>query len=373
MTTGIGTPPIARGGWLDALRFIVALMIVLHHFELAAPIPLVEFHPVFERGYLLTNFFLIDSGYVLTRVYAERVMAGRMAPMTFYRARFLRVFPSHLMMTLTLVAMVLGAAAVGVAPTNPQWFDWGQLPAQAALVQAYGVPGGLGWNAPTWTLSALLGCYLLFPAVLRLTRGLPPVAVLAGGVGLLLLANLLTWGFLGYPVYQMPLAYGFLRALPLFLLGVALARFAQQTAASPRLAGALGIAAAVALAVLQYYGRFSLISLGLICVIIWAAGAVPTRRSALVEKAAIVSFAMFITNEVVRVAWFGVVEVLQARFQWGEPVQWALWALGMVAAVVFAFLFYAVFDRPTQNWLAAARKGGRSAPAAAPAPAAVGL
>ena len=41
------------------------------------------------------------------------------------------------------------AALAGVRPSNPQWFDWSQLPAQALLVQAYGVPGGVGWNAPT--------------------------------------------------------------------------------------------------------------------------------------------------------------------------------------------------------------------------------
>ena len=32
------TPPIVRGGWLDALRFIVAALIILHHFQGAGPI-----------------------------------------------------------------------------------------------------------------------------------------------------------------------------------------------------------------------------------------------------------------------------------------------------------------------------------------------
>ena len=45
------TLPIARGGWLDALRFIVAGLIILHHFQDSGPIPLAEgLHPVFERG-----------------------------------------------------------------------------------------------------------------------------------------------------------------------------------------------------------------------------------------------------------------------------------------------------------------------------------
>ena len=53
------TLPISRGGWLDALRFIVAALIILHHFQGAGPIALAEsVHPMFERsGFLLTNFF----------------------------------------------------------------------------------------------------------------------------------------------------------------------------------------------------------------------------------------------------------------------------------------------------------------------------
>ena len=145
ISTHHGSPPIQRGGWLDALRFIVAFMIILHHFQGAAPVALEALHPVFERGgFLLTNFFLIDSGYVLARVYAERVAGGGMSHADFARKRFTRVIPAHLIMLTALAGLVLLAAAAGVAPDNPQWFDWSQFPAQFFLVQSFGVPGGLG-------------------------------------------------------------------------------------------------------------------------------------------------------------------------------------------------------------------------------------
>ncbi|MGQ3113859.1 MAG: acyltransferase family protein, partial [Brevundimonas sp.] len=154
------TPPISRGGWLDALRFIVASLIILHHFQAAGPVPLAELiNPVFERGgFLLTNFFLIDSGYVLMRVYGRSVGDGRLGAGEFFAKRFLRVYPAHLMMGLGLVAFVLGAGALGFAPRNPEWFAWDQLPAQLTLTQAFGVHGGLGWNAPSWSVSGLVGC-----------------------------------------------------------------------------------------------------------------------------------------------------------------------------------------------------------------------
>ena len=175
------TPPIARGGWLDALRFIVASLIILHHFQAAGPVPLAEsLHPVFERGgFLLTNFFLIDSGYVLMRVYGGSVGRGDLSPGDFFIKRFLRVYPAHLIMGLALVALIVFSAAMGVAPRNPEWFAWDQLPAQLTMTQAFGVHGGLGWNAPSWSISALLGCYVLFPYILRALKGVGPWGVLA--------------------------------------------------------------------------------------------------------------------------------------------------------------------------------------------------
>ena len=363
-------PPISRGGWLDALRFIVAFMMILHHYQLAAPIPLSQFHPVFERGYLLTNFFLIDSGYVLARVYGDKVAAGGMSPLAFFAKRFLRVVPAHVIMSLGLVLLVGGSAVFGLAPRHPEWFDWSQWPAQFFLVQAYGVPGGLGWNAPSWSLSALLGCYLAFPWLLRAIGRVSPWKALAIGALVFMSFNLATSSVLGYPVYQMPMKYGFLRALPLFLCGVALARFAQKVYLPPRLAAGLGLAAVTALIAFQAFGRFSIVSLALISIIIIAAGAIPVRRkSALVERAALISFSMFITNEVVRIGWFGAVNVLESHFSWPEPLRWALWALGIVLALAFAVAFHYLVDIPTQRWIAAwtRRRAARTGPSPLPA------
>jgi peptidoglycan/LPS O-acetylase OafA/YrhL len=360
------TPPIARGGWLDALRFIVASLIILHHFQAAGPVPLAEaLHPVFERGgFLLTNFFLIDSGYVLMRVYGGSVGSGRMSPGDFFVKRFLRVYPAHLIMVLGLVALVVVGSAVGFTPRNPEWFAWDQLPAQAALVQSFGVYGGLGWNAPSWSISALLGCYLAFPWILTALKRVGPWTALIAAAGLYLLANQLTHSLLGYPVYQMPMMYGVWRALPLFALGVALAVFSERVFVAPRLARIVGVAAAVGLATVQAFDKHALISIVCISLILLAAGAIPvTRPSKWVEKASVVSFAMFITNEPVRIAWFGVVNVLIARFALPVGVQWGLWALGVAAAFGFAFVFHAVVDQPIQNrikgWLARRRTARR--------------
>ena len=228
---------IARGGWLDALRFIVGALIILYHFREASPVPLPQLHPVFERGYLLTDFFIIDSGYVLARIYGDRLASGQASLRAYARQRLLRVIPAHLAVSLVLVLLVGGAALAGIAPSNPRWFDWSQLPAQVLLVQAYGVPGGQGWNAPTWTLSALIGCYLLLPWICRGLWRWPPFAVVIGAALLVVVADVAASLWLGDPIYRLPMRHGILRAMPLFLLVVAAALYGARVYVAPGRAG----------------------------------------------------------------------------------------------------------------------------------------
>ena len=358
---------IARGGWLDALRFIVGALIILYHFREAAPVPLGQLHPVFERGYLLTDFFIIDSGYVLARIYGDRLASGQASLRAYARQRLLRVIPAHLAVSLVLVLLVGGAALAGIAPSNPRWFDWSQLPAQVLLLQAWGVPGGQGWNAPTWTLSALIACYLLLPWICRALWRWPPIAVVIGAALLVVVADVAASLWLGDPIYRLPMRHGILRALPLFLLGVAAAFYGSRVCVAPHRARAIGLAAAFALVGLQAFGAFSLVSLGLMTVIIWAAGAVSVRRpSRLIEHLALMSFSMFLTNEVTRIVWFGLLDAL-GQDALSSGVRWALWSIGFIGAFAAAAVFRYGFDRPVQSWLNPSRvrlaAADRNAPA----------
>lgn len=348
----VGEPPrparIARGGWLDVLRFVAGALIILYHFREAAPTPLGELHPVFDRGFLLTNFFIIDSGYILARIYGDGFAARSLNIPDYLRQRVLRVAPSHLVVLAVLAALVAVAAAVGIRPSNPQWFDWAQLPAQAALLQAYGVPGGQGWNAPTWTLSALLGCYLLLPWICRLIWRRRPWLIVAGAVGFLILADWASRAWLGDPIYRLPFRHGFLRALPLFLLGVAAALFGARVYIPPRLAAMAGIVALGGLVCAQAIGTSASLSLLLLTVMIWAAGATPVARpSRLIEHLGLMSFAIFLTNEVVRILWFGVFDAI-GQAGWSSDVRWAIWTAGLASAFIGAAIFRYAFDRPVQ-------------------------
>lgn len=344
-------PRIARGGWLDLLRFVVGALIILYHFRNAGPVPLGDLHPAFDRGYLLTDFFIIDSGYVLARIYGDRLAAGSVSLGDYARQRLWRVVPAHLAVSLALVLLVVAASVAGVSPSNPKWFDWSQLPAQVLLVQSYGVPGGQGWNAPTWTLSALIGCYLCLPWICRILWRARPFVVLASAVTILLMADAASRVWLGDPIYHLPMRYGFVRALPLFLLGVAVAQVGSRLHVSANIAKAVGASAVVALIAVQTWGGPDLVSLALLTVIIWAAGAIPViKPSRLIEHLALMSFAMFLTNEVTRIACFGVMEAL-GQEAWSAPARWGVWLAGLVGAFVAAAVFRYGFDKPVQDLL----------------------
>lgn len=342
---------ISRGGWLDILRFVAGALIILYHFREAAPTPLGQFHPVFDRGYLLTNFFIIDSGYVLARIYGDGFAARSIPLRAYVRQRFLRVAPSHLVVVGALALLIALAGLVGVAPSNPQWFDWGQLPAQLFLVQAYGVPGGQGWNAPTWTLSALLGCYLLLPWICRQLWRLQPWAVVIGAAVFMMAADWACRTWLGEPLYRLPLRFGFIRALPLFLLGVAAAYLGSRIYVTARRAGCIGLLAVAGLVAAQVIGHFALVSVVLLTVLIWAAGALPAvRPSRLIEHLGLMSFAMFLTNEVSRIIWFGAFDAF-GQSDWSTPIRWGVWTTGLIAALLGAAVFRYSFDRPIQTRL----------------------
>jgi peptidoglycan/LPS O-acetylase OafA/YrhL len=341
---------LSRGGALDLLRFVAALFIVLYHIAERAPVSLFAIHPAFGRGYLATDFFLMLSGYVLAKTYGARALDHGVTTGEFLKRRLLRIWPAHLVMLVLFVAFVLATGAVGLAPQNPQWFQWDQLLPQVFLMQAWFVPGPSGWNMPTWTLSALIVCYAGFPAAWRATaRIASPWTTLAIGVLLFLAVDYAAKAVTGIPAHQLPLRLGLVRGIPLFVLGMLIARL--PTAVAPKLADGLALASGVGVIALQVVGRFDHASLALLGLLVWAAGASGAKGWGWASLAGRLSFALFLTNQLVAVVWFGLLRVVETRLGFDGPVLWAAWAMALPACVVTAWLFERFVDAPLQVWI----------------------
>lgn len=365
-------PLLVRGGALDALRFAAAFFIVVYHYAENAPVSLFELHPAFSRGYLGTDFFLMLSGFVLAGAYGPRVAAGGMGTLKFLRRRIERIWPAHLVMIAAFVGLYFAAAATGAPIRNPQWFDWKELPQQVFLIQSWGFfEGRSGWNIVTWTLSALLLCYAAFPLAWRALERLGPAwRGLLAALAVFALADLFAQLVLGFPVYQMPLRWGVVRALPLFLLGVALARVAAEMRLPPLVALVAAIASLAGLIALQLWGEHNYLSLLLIGSVMTFATVWRGPCSRLVTQGAAMSLSLFITNYFFGVAWFGAQRVLETRLGLSDTAMWATWALALPAAIGFAWLFHHGVDQPLQRLIKRleARRSG-AASTASPAPA----
>ncbi|MNS56075.1 Acyltransferase family protein [compost metagenome] len=374
MTTTPALRPTAhlRGGALDALRFLASMFVVLFHFGDEAPIPLQSLHSVWGRGYLATDFFLMLSGFVLARAYGAGVASGRIAPAQFWLKRFARSYPTHLITLAILALLVLEASLIGRTPVHAERFEWSGIPAQILLLHAFGVGGGQ-WNIPAWTLSALLICYAFFPWLWRAMRRLPgALAALALGLGILVGGQALSLALLHHSLFDLPFQWAMLRAVPLFLVGLTLARAVEAGRWSPRAARLIGLGGGVALLANVAVAGPDMISLLVICVLVLGCGALPTTKPIPgAAWGAKVSFCLFMTHTITGAVWFGGIQPLVERLHPAAASvawqAWGLWLLALVAAVVAADLYNRLIDAPIQRairrrWFSSADVSARPDP-----------
>lgn len=360
----------SRSVALDFLRFAAAGLVVLYHYQSEGPFPLSRLSPVFLRGYLVTDLFLILSGYVLGRAYGRQVAASAISDEHFLLRRVLRIWPAHLAMLTAFAAVVFAAGLAGRPPARPEAFQWGELPAQALLAHAWSGHGG-GWNLPTWTLSALVICYAAFPMVWRRLRGVGDGLLLfLGGMGLIWLADLAVRRAYGQTIYDLHFNLGVLRALPMFVFGMCVARAAECGWPRAEWAAGMALAAGTAAALLQALGRFDLLSVALLGLTIAACGQMRMTWGAdLAARAARISFALYITHILVGMLWFNVERALVGRLHPPVWEQWAFWACALPAALLVATLFDRWVDQPMQRGVARVLKNRLKAAGPKPGPA----
>lgn len=355
-----------RGGALDALRFVAALFVVVFHFGDEAPVALESMHGFLGRGYLATDFFLMLSGFVLAKAYGSAVASGNISLGGFWSKRFVRCYPTHIITLAALAAMVALGALLGFSAEHDGRFDWSGLPAQIFLLHAFGLGGG-HWNIPSWTISTLLICYAFFPMLWRfMLRIERPAAALGLGLAVLVGSDLFARAFLGSEQFSLPFQWCLLRAAPLFVVGLTLARAVQTLRLSPLDARVMGFGGGAALLANAFIVGPDMISILAICAIVMGCGASPaTRAIPGAAWGARVSFCLFMVHTITGAVWFDVIEPLAARIHPAiETVAWEGWVmwLGSLAVTLAAAAVYDRWvDAPIQRVLNARLFGPRAA------------
>ena len=357
-----------RGGALDLLRLLASLLIVVYHFGAEGPMRIERFGQVFSRGFLATDFFLMLSGYVLGRAYGASTLTGRISHGRFWMRRVGRVWPGHLIVLAMMAVLVLVLNALGTDAHKPSRFAWDQLPVQALLVHAWGFNSD-GWNLPSWSLSALIVCYAVFPwlwrAVDKVQR--PWVLPLIGALAFAA-CEVVARVVFDHALSDLQFRFGVVRALPLFILGVCLARAVEMDWPSERAAKTLLVGGCVVLFAMQPLDRYALPdewlfdapSLLAIAMIVLGAGRLPVKRPrAWIEEGAKLSFALFITHIFVGVIYWSAVHKLIETVPIGIGWQWLMWLASFPIAMGAAFLFHTYVDQPLQDRLAPWLRGKR--------------
>lgn len=267
---------------LTGLRIVAALWVVLFHWT---SIPSAEnatvrrvLHPLVYAGYIGVDLFFVISGFVLTLTYLEALGPRlRLRPaLRFYWARVCRVWPAYAVVTV-LFGLWLVSERLRVGPGRDITFQnvqpslgWRSWVEQLLLVQQWRAPfsDGVSFVGATWTVSAEMAAYVLFPllalALHRLRR--VPVAVLAVVAVACTVPVAVSAVHLGTPYYRWSWA---VRLGAAFVAGslvcLAVTRV-QRTARVERLAGAVAVLTVVELAI----------------VLVWADGRPGDVRSAAV-------------------------------------------------------------------------------------------
>jgi peptidoglycan/LPS O-acetylase OafA/YrhL len=173
------------------LRGIAALLVVAYHQQFGDfyRLPFELSTSLFKRSYLMVDLFFILSGFIISYVYRAEGSGMRTSVKSFLFARFARIYPLHFVISIYMLAFAFVSAGllalVGHAYTPPDAKSLGQWALQLVLVQAW-IPGFEAWNIPSWSISAEMFAYALFPAIIFLGDLRPRLvraALLAVAVG----------------------------------------------------------------------------------------------------------------------------------------------------------------------------------------------
>ena len=145
---------------LDSYRFAAALCIVVYHYNIDFRLGLERLSPAVPQLGAMVDFFFLLSGFVIGVSYLDS-MRGVKDYAAFLRARLARIYPLHLLTALASLALLPVSAIFRLPVNHPEILGLSGLPANLALIHAWGVLDHPSFNVPSWSISAEWFVYTL--------------------------------------------------------------------------------------------------------------------------------------------------------------------------------------------------------------------
>ncbi len=223
--SGNTLPVTSKGGHstLSAFRVFFSIWIALAHSFHSFAVTDATALWIKQTSFIATDAFIVMSAVSLWLRYSGSIPLSRTAWARFMLRRLARIWPTHALLLIAMAIVTPFGMTPGLMVNTTSW-AWAWL-CQFVLIQAWGVNSDWSlWNSPSWTLSALVICYALYPLVSRLTARINrPRTVFAGAAAVYAVAwvvadnlNLLGYGGL----LALPQQIGAIRAAPIFVLSV---------------------------------------------------------------------------------------------------------------------------------------------------------
>ena len=215
---------------IDGLRLLASVNVVLFHFEGIGGFynmggsPAWFFRLVKGPAFHASLFFIL-GGFIFTTKFAPKI--AEFNSRAFLKKRFSELYPLHLITTLTMAALyIIKRYATGDIDIPKLLYS---LFMHLSFLWSICPVGSLNLNTPSWALSAMFLCYLLFGPLLRWSLRLKNRAEVMKYMVFFMLPLVLCWYVycaLGSPPEYYQLFHGFapVRFFE-FGLGVLLARF----------------------------------------------------------------------------------------------------------------------------------------------------
>lgn len=331
---------------LTRLRVLLIGWVLVYHLEL--PLRALRGMGFMEgvalKGYLGVDGFFLLSGFALVLGYAHRPPAGFDGWAAFMRGRLARVMPLHLVLLFALLALVLAAAAAGLAVNAPERFGAREFVLQALLLHGWETTSQHAWNYPSWALSVILAGYIAFPILLQGVVAAPAgmLWLLMGiaGVGLLALGGL-------DPALQLnhTLHLGLPRFFLEFMAGMALARLVQGGAVK-RWVATIGVALVPAG---LWLGVDAVVVAGLACLVARAALLEGQDEQGVIHRLGEASFGVYLSWVFVEAVLVLVLRIVQP----GLAGRLLLMAAGLGGTFLAGWIAWRLIEVPAARWLAA--------------------
>ena len=343
---------------LTSVRFLLALGVVLFHYQLQWPWDTMAVTGLLNRARLGVDVFFILSGFVLTHAYRQALDEKCLDYRRFLVARIARIYPAHLAVLAFVLVMVVAASVLGAEFDRKLYNPLGLL-TTLLLVQAWAPEVVIAeWNGPSWSLSAEWFAYLAFPAFawLGLVLRRRPLALLGLSALIFLALDQLYLAVFGDVVVHAEANMGVLRIIPEFLYGIALYRLGEGLRPSRSWTVACAVGAAVTLLLLMHLkadDRLVVAAAGplvLSLALLSKCGSDRPLARPWMLAAGEASYALYLVHFPILIGWKGVHSALTGQPSTYTLAWWEIVSL-LTLTLATAFALHYLVEAPSRRWI----------------------